>query len=245
MISYSELVKQDTLDSLQQTHKGIWSETILRYEAPTTSSDYNVCYPHISYTVPTTSSAYSACYACNYAIPTTVIQTFSYPTTEINIDYSNSGDYWNVAYWNHYYKYFQPSQIQWVSSQGVSASSVYTSLTAEEKAKRLLDQQERDRKAVIADSRADLLLASLLTPQQATQYREKQHFELVINGKVYRMNKGRTGNVQLIENGKPVAQYCAHPEMYVPHGDTLVAQMMMLKTDEAAFLKVANRTALV
>lgn len=99
--------------------------------------------------------------------------------------------------------------------------------------------------AEAAESRADQLLTSLLTPSQAQEYRDQKRFELQINGKTYRINKGRAGNVQLIEGGKPVAQYCAHPDIWVPNGDNMVAQMLMLQTDEAMFLKTANRTALV
>jgi hypothetical protein len=47
--------------------------------------------------------------------------------------------------------------------------------------------------------------------------------------------------LQLIENGKPVAKYCAHPEIWTPDGDTMIAQLLMLKTDEARFLQIANR----
>lgn len=112
--------------------------------------------------------------------------------------------------------------------------------TAAEKAAR----QKREHEAEVANSRADQLLTSLLSSDQADQYRKDKRFDLVINGRVYRINRGRTGNVQLIENGKAVAKYCAHPSVWTPDGDTLIAQMLMLKTDEAKFLQIANRTAL-
>jgi hypothetical protein len=117
--------------------------------------------------------------------------------------------------------------------------------TPEDRVKREALQLDAEVRARVADSRADKLLMSFLSDEQATQFREEARFDLKINGKHYRINKGRSGNVQLIENGKPVAKYCAHPIEWTPNGDTMLAQMMLLKTDELAFLKVANRTALV
>jgi hypothetical protein len=107
------------------------------------------------------------------------------------------------------------------------------------------DREKRAHETEVAASRADLLLMEFLSHDQAEQYKREKKFELTINGRIYRVHKGRSGNIQLIEGGKPVARYCAHPEIWTPDGDTLIAQMLMLQTDEAQFLKIANRTALV
>lgn len=99
--------------------------------------------------------------------------------------------------------------------------------------------------AEAAVSRADQLLLSLLDDEQRDQVQREKFFELKVSGRVYRIHRGRAGNVQLVEGGKPVAKYCAHPDLWTPDGDAMIAQMMMLKTNEAEFLKIANRTALV
>lgn len=121
----------------------------------------------------------------------------------------------------------------------------YHAPTPEEVAKSKLEAAARQAKLEAAASRADLLLHSLLDDHQRAQITRDKFFELQVNGKTYRINRGRQGNVMLVEGGKPVAKYCAHPDIWTPDGDAMIAQMMMLKTDEASFLKTANRTALV
>lgn len=158
-------------------------------------------------------------------------QEYATADTQCNVTVSGSGVCWADAYQMAY----QPS-THWIYYNGPRMKE-----TAEEKAAR--DKRNHDHQ--VAASRADLLLLSFLSDAQTEQYQREQRFELHINGRHYRIHKGRSGNIQLIENGKPVAKYCAHPELWTPDGDTLVAQMLMLQTDEAAFLKIANRTSLV
>ncbi len=51
-------------------------------------------------------------------------------------------------------------------------------------------------------------------------------------------------NVELIVAGKAKFKYCALPADYAPAPDVMLAQLLMLQTDENKFLATANRTTL-
>lgn len=109
-------------------------------------------------------------------------------------------------------------------------------------AERLTLQRERDE----ARARARELLMMVLSQEQRAEYEEKKQFRLYTqSGKCYLVKRGRSGNVTLIENDKEVERYCIHPPDMVPDEDTLVAQKLLLETNEAEFLKIANKTRLV
>lgn len=112
--------------------------------------------------------------------------------------------------------------------------------TAEMKAAREIADLKREN----ASKRAEELLLMVLGDKQKKQYLELGYFETIINDKTYRINKGRSGNVQLIEKGLAKAKYCIHPTEFLPDQDTMLAQYLMLKSNEDAFLKTANRTVL-
>ena len=97
-----------------------------------------------------------------------------------------------------------------------------------------------------ADKRAETLLMCILNNEQKKQYAEFGYFETEINDKIYRIRKGHSGNVRILKNGKEIEQYCAHPSdaYIIPEHDSMIAQYLMLRTDEKAFLAKANRTVL-
>jgi hypothetical protein len=105
-------------------------------------------------------------------------------------------------------------------------------------------REEQEVKRLAATKRAEDLLLLHLNDEQIKQYLTEGYFETVVNDKIYRINKGRAGNVYLIEKGKTKYKYCAHPAAYTPEGDAMLAQLLMLKTDEERFIKTANRTIL-
>lgn len=120
----------------------------------------------------------------------------------------------------------------------------------EDKAARLIRQEvlraqreEQDRQRAMAIKRADRLLESVLSSAQKSQLKDKDYFLLKSqSGKIYRIRKGRSTNVDLLdENGKVVDILCAYPGLNVPDGDTMAAQKIMLECDEADFLKIAIR----
>ena len=105
--------------------------------------------------------------------------------------------------------------------------------------------EEQTEKYKVAESRAEELLFAHISEQQKKQYLELGYFETEVNDKLYRIKKGRSGNVKLVEKGKEVLSYCIHPVDHTPNADAMLAQLLMLKTDEERFIKTANRTVLL
>lgn len=88
--------------------------------------------------------------------------------------------------------------------------------------------------------RAKRLLYSCLTNYQKRTYRQNKWFHVTSNkGRKYRISHGDTMNITLIEKGKPTKKYCIHPRN-VPVEDTMLAQKLLIETNEDQFLKVAN-----
>jgi hypothetical protein len=103
--------------------------------------------------------------------------------------------------------------------------------------------EERQKKEAEAKQRAEALLRSCLTPQQQEELDRLNHFHLLVGDRRYRIKRGRSRNIELLdESGRPIKKLCAHPGEYVPDADTMLAQKLMLETDEEAFLKLANHT---
>jgi hypothetical protein len=101
-------------------------------------------------------------------------------------------------------------------------------------------KQERE----AADAKAKELLVVFLTPSQR-QALETMHAIALesITGKKYRIRKGWAGNIdELDDKGEVVATLCVHPNEAVPEYDNMLAQMLMIQTDEARLLRTANRT---
>jgi hypothetical protein len=94
------------------------------------------------------------------------------------------------------------------------------------------------------EEKARQLLKEVLTVEQDQQLEKDGFFELlsVKSGHRYRINKGRAGNVQQLDDltGKVLKKLCFHPTEYVHNYDTMVAQKLMLENDEEQVLKVAN-----
>jgi hypothetical protein len=119
--------------------------------------------------------------------------------------------------------------------------------TTEERAARIVRQAEQEAKRKAASLRAEHLLFTILTPSQVKQYTDDACFDVEVDGRVYRLHSNsRSGNVVLLENGKPKFKYCAHPRDAhdVPIPDVLLGQLLMLQTNEPEFLRLANRTVL-
>jgi hypothetical protein len=91
---------------------------------------------------------------------------------------------------------------------------------------------------------ADLaLLVRLLTDGQATQLRDRGHFDVTSStGRRWRIHaSGVTGNVELLspDGQTPAGRYCAHPYGTTPPA-TWLTQARILAIDEATFTAVAN-----
>ena len=108
-----------------------------------------------------------------------------------------------------------------------------------------LVQAEGERKS--ARERAEVLLNEVLTPDQRQELKENGYFTLRLmddkGTRFYRIYRGRSRNVQQVtEDGRRIMTLCAHPNEHVPDADTIVAQKLMLMTNEQEFLRVANRS---
>lgn len=94
-----------------------------------------------------------------------------------------------------------------------------------------------------AENRARDLLLSCLTPAQQEEYTATRSFTVKVkSGNRYRIEQHRNYNViRLDKKGQVVSELCAGPVEEVPLEDQMLAQKLLLETDEAEFLAVANR----
>lgn len=103
-------------------------------------------------------------------------------------------------------------------------------------------EAERQR---IAAERADELLREHLDHQQRDELEKAKRFHVVSQkGKRFRIDRGSHGNVfELDDKERPSRRFCIQPPG-VPHGDAMLAQKLLLETDEDAFRRIANVTEL-
>jgi hypothetical protein len=103
----------------------------------------------------------------------------------------------------------------------------------------------------VAGRRAEQLLLEHLDAEQAREWRDGHYFhvETADGQRRYRIHRGLAGNVRLVRDGERegtagwLRRYCMHvyhPDGRVPDEDNVLAQLLMLTTDEAEFLRLAN-----
>jgi hypothetical protein len=95
-----------------------------------------------------------------------------------------------------------------------------------------------------AEERALALLLSWLSPEQACQYKSRQHFEVIGSdtGTRYRIRHGQMANIdQLDSAGKRVCKWCFVPAGSLATGDCMLAQKIALETFETKALAISNR----
>jgi len=118
-------------------------------------------------------------------------------------------------------------------------------LTAQLEARQAARLAEERTVRVAVEARAEQLLFSLLSDEQARTFREDGWFEVRgSRGRRWRIRRrGQAGNVDLMpETGNErEATFCAHPPDRLPDCDAYIAQMLHLVTDEDDFMRVANR----
>lgn len=114
------------------------------------------------------------------------------------------------------------------------------------------EQYARDREAlrlitIDADTRAKALLLDHLDDQQKRDYAEKDHFDVEVDGKTYRIQPGTHGNV--IELGlvgeKEVAirRFCIPSRVPgMPEADVHLSQKLMIEGAMDEFERIANIT---
>lgn len=99
---------------------------------------------------------------------------------------------------------------------------------------------ERHQKREEAKERAQRLLVACLSEKQREEYERDRAFHVYAGNRRYRIRTGRAGNVDLIEEDRVRVIYCGHPIEDVPDEDTMLAQKLLIETDEEAFLEMAN-----
>lgn len=138
--------------------------------------------------------------------------------------------------------------VKWSDSAGIAFKHTAPPLPTPEEleAQRLRAEQakreaeERARERSEATARARALLMSCLGPTQKRDYKRKGCFTCRSqSGKRFRLGKGLPK--ELDRQDKAVASYCIHPVPSVPDGDRLLTEMLMLRYDEAEFLRIANK----
>lgn len=101
-------------------------------------------------------------------------------------------------------------------------------------------ERERQRNAVrTVDGEA--LLLSLLPPKERARYRYAREFFVTgSEGGLYLVRHGYIGNVHRMPSGQSL---CAHPPIWrdADVETSLVTQLLLISTDENAFLAKANR----
>ncbi len=85
------------------------------------------------------------------------------------------------------------------------------------------------------------LLKSCLTHTQLQQYEDNEWFLVQGNesGRVYQINRYLQMNVYAYTDGERGTKYCAVPVDHVPIEDHLLAQKLMIETEEEEFLRIA------
>lgn len=110
------------------------------------------------------------------------------------------------------------------------------------------ERQERNDKIIRAKAQArkrsiQLLRDSLTTIQRKEFDQYGYFFVNSPSGKLYRIREGRSINIDLmVGNSKTIVQkrLCAHPEEFLPDGDNMLAQKVLLEHQETDFLNICN-----
>lgn len=100
-----------------------------------------------------------------------------------------------------------------------------------------------------ADAQADRLLGFVLSEAQRKQYKRDRAFDVIVGRtgetRRYRIKYGWAGNVYVIdERGREIEKLCIHPDAQIPIADNLIAQKLLLESNEAEFRRIANKTRL-
>jgi hypothetical protein len=107
---------------------------------------------------------------------------------------------------------------------------------------------ERDKVQAVARAEARKLLELVLTQEQLASFDRDKFFDVIgSHGTTYRVRHGVSGNISQLVDGREVSVLCVHPSLYdadrgayLPTEDSIVAQVLALKTDELEVVTRAN-----
>lgn len=134
-------------------------------------------------------------------------------------------------------KYRQPE----LTAEQIEERRVQQERARVENELRLQEARERTAKA---EERASLLLMMLLNLAQYADWRDRQGFIVIAaSGRRYQIKKGYAGNVyELDKDDRRIASYCGHiSSSDGPAIDNMIAQKLMIESDEQRFLQIANQ----
>lgn len=90
-------------------------------------------------------------------------------------------------------------------------------------------------------ARSKQLLEDCLTPEQSRELATTDAFHVrVRDGRVFKIARKFSHNVWLIEDGKPVIEYCIVTDGFVPLYDNMLAQKLLLEAAPEDFFRIAN-----
>lgn len=140
-----------------------------------------------------------------------------------------------------------PATVRAVQPRAQPTAEQLERWRAEEIRRREADD-ERAKAALLARERAKNLLEQSLSAEQLEELKQKDCFHvesISADGtrRRYQIRRGTHGNVKLLgANGQPLESLCIQPPD-VPVEDAMLAQKLMLETDEAEFRRIANISA--
>lgn len=107
-------------------------------------------------------------------------------------------------------------------------------------------QDFRDQERKAAETRAKVLLCSILTGDQLCEMEALEQFHVQgADGHTYLIRKGYGHNVWRIEDGRKTVEYCLITRGHVPVYDLMLTQKLLLETDPEHFQQKANSLDLV
>lgn len=113
--------------------------------------------------------------------------------------------------------------------------------TAEAKAERLALEKKAAEDHAQAIEKAEKLLVEHLNDDQKETYRKKKRFTVTsCKGTKYLVGSGRVK--ELDGKNRPVRDLCIHLDWPIPPPDNLLAQKLMIETNEDSFRRIANHT---
>ncbi len=96
----------------------------------------------------------------------------------------------------------------------------------------------------VAIRKAEALLREHLDPEQQDQLNRNNQFRLIArSGRCYEISRGHAGNIFAF-GGAQTMKYCIHTRESMPDADHMLAQKLLLESNEEEFLRLANVTPL-
>ena len=170
--------------------------------------------------------------------------TSSSSTTSFSINGNTSWSFWNQTY------AWQPDVVG--AGANLTAAAPMTpeqilesQRRAEEYARIAREVAARDAdERRVAIIKAQALLEGMLTSEQIATLAAQRWFDVISQkGRTYRVHQGQIRNVRRVNpDGSLGMTYCIHPAEAVPDEDAMLAQMLLLQTDEDAFCRIANKS---